>query len=54
MEELTTFELLSINGGSAQTYESGRAAGAAVRGWIEQFPDAYFYARALVKIVFHV
>lgn len=54
MEELTTFELLSINGGSEQSYENGKAAGQKVREIIDEFPDAYFWASMLCFVLFKV
>lgn len=54
MEELTVFELLSINGGSEQSYENGKAAGQKVREIIDEIPDAYFWASMLCLVLFRV
>ena len=54
MEELTAYELLSINGGSEQSYEDGKAAGEKVREYIDQIPNAYFWASLLIFAIFKV
>lgn len=54
MEELTVKELLSINGGSQESYENGREVGAQIRETIDQIPNAYFWASLIVLVVFKV
>lgn len=46
--ELTAYELLSINGGSQESYKNGKAAGEKVKEVLDQIPDAYFWASILI------
>lgn len=54
MTELSTQELLLINGGSEETYASGKEAGQKVREFLDDFALAYTVASIACLIIFKV
>lgn len=54
MVELTSQELILVNGGSQETYEAGQAAGQKVRDFLDDASLAYFIASIAIFAIFKV
>lgn len=54
MENLTFDEIVTINGGSQETYEAGQAAGQKARDFVDDLSVAYAIASVLIFCIFKV
>lgn len=54
MTELTSQELLLINGGSQETYQNGKAAGEKVREFLDDAALAWFICEVAALVIFKV